>query len=177
MNKDLIINIIEETKIEEIRTDKYFTEKYGFHGDRFFLSNFYPCEIKIGDLVFKNSEAAFHSFKDLSMQKCFKTLDAKESKKLGRKVSLRKDWEQVKDSIMEMIVFNKFMQHPELASKLAKLKDEILIEFNYWHDNYWGVCICPKCLEKTGLNKLGKILTKIKNNSNMFDSMNVHFDN
>ena len=40
--------------------------------------------------------------------------------------------------------------------------DIMLIEGNYWHDNYWGNCLCPKCKEIEGQNQLGKILMKVR---------------
>jgi predicted NAD-dependent protein-ADP-ribosyltransferase YbiA (DUF1768 family) len=40
--------------------------------------------------------------------------------------------------------------------------DRDLIEGNTWHDNFWGVCSCPKCtfppIPQT--NWLGKILVE-----------------
>ena len=35
-----------------------------------------------------------------------------------------------------------------------------LIEKNYWHDNFWGVCTCGKC--STGKNHLGTILIQVR---------------
>lgn len=149
-----------------------FTKKYGFHEENYFLSNFFPCKIKIGDLTFTNSEAAFHSFKDLSRQKEFEKLDAGDSKRLGRKVNLREDWDEVKDSIMEIILIEKFKQNERLKEKLLKT-DAILTEWNYWHDNYWGVCKCIECQDIIGQNKLGKILMKIKGNlGGLYDKTN-----
>lgn len=63
---------------------------------------------------------------------------------------------------MYMIVKAKFTQHIDLAKKLLNTPDKDLIELNYWHDNYWGSCTCNKCNNK-GLNKLGEILKKVKN--------------
>lgn len=43
----------------------------------------------------------------------------------------------------------------EIKEKLLEAGDAELIEGNYWHDCYWGVC------EEQGKNKLEKILMKI----------------
>jgi hypothetical protein len=37
----------------------------------------------------------------------------------------------------------------------------MLIEGNWWHDNFYGSCTCNKCVNK-GENNLGKILMKIR---------------
>ena len=80
------------------------------------------------------------------------------SKRAGRRVKLRKDWEEVKLRIMEEVVRAKFLQHPDLANKLIDTGDEELIEGNCWNDRFWGVDI------RTGIgeNNLGKILMKVR---------------
>lgn len=57
---------------------------------------------------------------------------------------------------MYEIVLAKFTQNPELLDKLKATGDAILIEGNYWHDTFWGVC------EGKGKNYLGKIIMKIR---------------
>ena len=80
------------------------------------------------------------------------------AKKFGRKVELRPDWEEVKDQIMEEIVYAKFSQNKYILRKLIATKDEMIIEKNDWGDTYWGVCK----FKEVGENKLGKILMKIR---------------
>ena len=121
----------------------------------FFLSNMFPCEIKYNGHTFQSTEAAFQAQKDLSRTAEFEGIDGKQSKRLGRTVNLRPDWESVKLGIMEDILRIKF-SNPELAEKL-KAVNEPIVEDNTWHDTYWGVC------NGKGQNNLGKLLTKIKN--------------
>lgn len=40
--------------------------------------------------------------------------------------------------------------------------NETLIEGNWWHDNFWGACSCPKCEKKRKHNNLGKILMYVR---------------
>lgn len=127
-----------------------------FRGDLFFLSNFYECPIEIEGLVFHSAEAAYQSFKDLSHQKDFLNLSALESKKLGRKMILREDWDRVKIEIMDAIVSAKFFQNKDLARKLINVDDSNLVEENNWGDTFWGVC------NGIGQNWLGTILKQIK---------------
>lgn len=67
----------------------------------------------------------------------FTKLNPSEAKKLGRKVTLRKDWESVKIKIMEEIVRAKFVQNPELAQKLIATGNAYLEEGNTWGDKVW----------------------------------------
>lgn len=141
-----------------------------FNGEYYFLSNFYPCEVHFEGLTYKSTEAAFQAAKikcndeleTLETRKLFTTVSASEAKHMGRHCELRKDWEEVKDNIMETIVKEKFTSHQDLADKLIQTGDSILIEGTTWHDNYWGNCTCSKCKNKQGKNKLGCILMKVR---------------
>lgn len=81
-----------------------------FDGKYRFLSNFSNHPVTFNGLTYKNSEAAFHAQKDPSRAKEFVDLNPSQAKRLGRKVKLRSDWEQVKDDIMFDIVMTKFRQ-------------------------------------------------------------------
>ena len=78
------------------------------------------------------------------------------AKRKGRKVILRRDWEQIKDNIMEFCLRKKFTEHLDLQKKLLETGDAILIEGNTWNDKYWGMCA------GVGENKLGQFLMKIR---------------
>lgn len=129
-----------------------------FRGDFFFLSNFYNCPVTYEQLTYTNNEAAFQA------QKCvndaeriqFMKLSPSEAKRLGRRVSLRRDWEDVKVSIMEEVVRAKFTQNAELADKLLATGDAHLEEGNTWGDRVWGT------VNGIGANQLGIILMKIR---------------
>ena len=127
-----------------------------FRGRCYFLSNFYSVPVKYGLLTFANTEAAFHSEKCPMRAAEFTKLNPSESKRLGRRVKLRSDWEQIKDDVMLDVVRAKFDQHPDLAQKLIATGDEELVEGNDWNDTYWGVC------NGRGKNMLGKILMRVR---------------
>ena len=136
-----------------------------FSGKYEFLSNFYNAPVFYNGLLFKNSEAAFHAQKtlDLNDRKRFTEYNAGKSKREGRKVVLRKDWEEVKDNIMYEICKAKFSQNLDLKQKLLATEDKYLEEGTTgWHDNYWGNCSCEKCKNIKGKNILGKILMRIR---------------
>jgi hypothetical protein len=57
----------------------------------------------------------------------------------------------------------KYSKGSQLAEMLLITEDAELIEFNVWHDNFYGNCECLKCKDIVGRNELGKILMKIRN--------------
>ena len=73
-----------------------------------------------------------------------------------RKKPLRRDWEKVKDSIMEEAVRTKFVEHPKLQELLLLTEDRELVEHTA-RDAYWGDGGNGK-----GRNMLGKILMKVR---------------
>ena len=127
-----------------------------FSGEYDFLSNFYNCPIVYDGLKFNNSEAAYHSVKCPSHRAEFINLNASEAKKLGRKVELRPNWEEIKDNVMYAVCYAKFSQNKDLKIKLLQTGDAKLVEGNSWNDTYWGVC------KGKGQNKLGKILMQLR---------------
>ena len=134
-----------------------------FDGQYAFLSNFYESPITDGTFIFPTVEHYFQAAKTDTMQDYLAIARAKtpgESKRLGRKVHLRSDWEQVKDQVMLDALRKKFAI-PELREKLLATGDADLIEGTLWHDQYWGVCNCDRCKGK-GINILGKLLTQVR---------------
>ena len=129
-----------------------FTDEY------FFLSNFYECPINFDGLTYGSNEAAFQAQKcaDAKGRVAFTTLNPTESKKLGREINLRKDWEEVKIGLMEQIVAAKFSQHPDLMQKLLNTGDAYLEEGNTWGDRVWGT------VNGSGANNLGRILMGVR---------------
>lgn len=134
-----------------------FKDKYSF------LSNFWYVEVEFEGLKYKSVEHAFQASKSihpearLKIQSCKTAGDSKRSSKF---LTLRKDWELIKESIMFDLLKQKFSKSP-LKEMLLETEDEVLIEGNYWHDNFWGSCKCDKCMFQ-GKNVLGKLLMKVR---------------
>lgn len=128
-----------------------------FRDEYFFLSNFYPHKLTFHGMTFLNSEAAFQAMKtrDLAEQLQFTLLTPQEAKRLGRRVNLRPDWEQVKDYMMSAVLRAKFSD-PELRNWLLATGEQELVEGNTHGDTYWGVC------NGNGRNMLGKILMQLR---------------
>jgi predicted NAD-dependent protein-ADP-ribosyltransferase YbiA (DUF1768 family) len=62
---------------------------------------------------------------------------------------------------MRQLVAKKFLDHEVLADWLLGTGQLLIVEGNWWHDNFWGDCQCPKCY-KIGANNLGKILMEVR---------------
>ncbi len=139
-----------------------------FEGEYDFLSNFYMKMVYYEGLYYASSEHAFQAAKtripgEMDLVRNCKTpgqAKRKASKKAG-KITIRPDWDIIKNHVMLKIVRSKF-QDKELADKLVATSPLFLIEGNTWHDNYWGNCICDKCNNILGLNMLGYILMTIR---------------
>lgn len=131
-----------------------------FRGEYGFLSNFWEAPITYKGLTFGSNEAAFQAQKCMTEEEKieFTQLRPSDSKKLGRRVRLRSDWESVKVSVMEEIVRAKFTQNEDLKWRLIGTGDAYLEEGNNWHDTCWGV----DARTGEGRNHLGKILMKVR---------------
>ena len=127
-----------------------------FRGKYYFLSNFYEAPVTWNGLTYLNNEAAFQSAKTFLDRECFTNLDPSSAKKLGRKVQLRSDWENVKDDVMYEICKAKFSQNTELKKRLLSTGNENLEEGNTWGDKIWGT------VHGIGENRLGKILMRLR---------------
>jgi ribA/ribD-fused uncharacterized protein len=88
----------------------------------------------------------------------------KVAKQLGRRWKLNRyqtiEWDHRKRQVMYELVKQKFEDHPEYGVVLT-LFDYDIIEYNNWHDNYWGDCTCLRCPEP-GENNLGQILMQLR---------------
>ena len=74
---------------------------------------------------------------------------------MGRRLKLRSDWEEIKDSVMYTCLISKF-QDPEMRKKLLGTGDAVLIEGNNHGDRYWGM------VNGEGKNKLGRLLMQVR---------------
>ena len=130
-----------------------------FAGEFDWLSNFFPCKVEFEGLTFDNSEAAFQAAKCLDMKERerFFGLSGGQAKRLGKKVELRLDWEDVKIDVMREVLKVKF-SNPELAEKLVATGNTQITEGNSWNDTFWGVC------RGKGQNHLGKLLMELRDN-------------
>jgi len=142
-----------------------------FKGENRFLSNFYPCRIMLKKKVWPTTEHLYQACKTLRKTKDFDEVDWDEmrlvptpgaAKRLGRRLLLHSNWDQVKFKLMLKCLHLKFGQNQDLANKLLGTGEVVLIEGNWWHDNIWGDCLCKNCKDIPGENLLGKALMKVR---------------
>jgi ribA/ribD-fused uncharacterized protein len=88
-----------------------------------------------------------------------------QAKRAGRGIPLRSDWDaddgKVKVGYMWYYLGLKFHVNGRLTEYLIQTHPRILVEGNWWHDNYWGSCSCTRCGQR-GKNMLGKLLMKLR---------------
>ena len=141
-----------------------FTEKYSF------LSNFSYIDILYERIRYPSVENAYQAAKsnDLNYKHRCEICTPGASKRLGKQIKLREDWEDVKVEMMYELLKQKF-QNDDLQKQLLETKTSNLIEGNYWHDNIWGDCYCDKCKNIKGRNILGILLMKVRDEINARD--------
>lgn len=130
-----------------------------FSGRHRFLSNFYPASIVLDGEEYPTVEHAYQAAKTVdSLARAFiRGLSrAGDAKRAGKAFPLRPDWEEMKLPIMESLLWQKFAA-PPLRTWLLDTGDQVLVEGNYWGDEFWGVC------RGRGENHLGKLLMKVRN--------------
>ena len=125
------------------------------------FSNFSKHGFNLDGKYWATSEHYFQAqkFEDLALQEEIRNAKTPmEAAILGRNRNypLRKDWEDIKDSVMQKAVLQKFTTHVELRHLLLSTKDQEIIEATA-DDYYWG---CGA--DGTGKNKLGEILMVVR---------------
>lgn len=134
-----------------------------FRGEYAFLSNFADSPLEYKGFSFPTAEHAYQASKAVFEEDFHNIRTARspgEAKRLGQKIQVRDDWNQVKVKVMREILELKFAI-PEFEKKLLEIEGPI-VEDNHWNDTFWGVC------EGVGQNNLGKILMRIRDEKLFF---------
>lgn len=130
-----------------------------------FLSNFYYSSVVYDGICYGTVEHAYQAQKttDWIKKKAIQSAPTPaEAKRIGQKVTLPSNWEQIKVPIMKALILDKFLNNKDLQEKLLNTEIKYLTEGNYWHDNFWGDCGCKSCRSIPGLNNLGEILMQTR---------------
>lgn len=129
-----------------------------FRGAYRFLSNFHTATVEFEGQTYRSVEHAFQAAKtsDPKERKRIREADTPGlAKALGRRATLRPDWEKVKLDVMLDLLRKKF-GHPHLADLLLDTDDLHLVEGNTWNDRFWGA------VDGKGHNHLGRLLMKVR---------------
>lgn len=129
-----------------------------FDGEHRFLSNFYPAAVTMYGQSYPTTEHAFQAAKteDLAQRERIRLAATPGiAKRLGRSVTLRPGWNELRLGVMSELLRRKFTI-PELRWQLLATGDAELIEGNYWNDRFWGVC------RGQGENHLGRLLMELR---------------
>ncbi|MFE7117652.1 NADAR family protein [Streptomyces sp. NPDC057654] len=141
-----------------------------FTGTLGFLSNFDETPFFVPRLrrQVASGEHAFNALKTLDPAEQNHVLgapDPGESKRRGRRVTLRPGWNTgMRVWAMQRVLTAKFAV-PDLNQRLVATDDRMLVETNGWHDQFWGSCFCPKHERIPGTNMLGELLMAIRAHS------------
>ena len=139
------------------------------------LSNMYEAPFQVDSITFPTVEHYFQWSKAKKFgdgfiaDKILKTPSPKAVKSLGKKVKDfdKEVWDKVKDGVMRTGVKAKFMQHPDLKTKLMETGVKPIGEASA-RDKYWGIgtsADTSKANDPTkwpGKNVLGKMLADLR---------------
>lgn len=131
-----------------------------FRGTVFSNFSIIPGGIDFEGENYPSVEHAYQAAKTLDPNERAKVRKAPTSgkaKALGRKLTLRSDWEEVKIGVMRDLLRKKFPIGTYRAITLMATGDAQLVEVNTWGDRFWGQC--PRGM---GENWLGKLLMEIR---------------
>ena len=129
-----------------------FVDEYAF------LSNFWQAPVRTYDWIYLTAEHAFQSLKmetDYDAELVRQAKTPGQAKRLGRKLPMKGNWNNIKLHVMQDILIDKFAD-PELQSMLLATGDAMLIEGNPWGDTFWGIS------NGNGLNHLGRLLMAVR---------------
>jgi ribA/ribD-fused uncharacterized protein len=130
------------------------------------FSNFEPSPFWVDnapfscdDIIFKSVENYYQAckannrndFRDIALAPIAK------SKKMGRQITVRPDWEEVKWNFMWRGLCEKFQQNKAQKEKLLLTIGDI-VEWNNWNDKIWGASI----KDGLGQNALGIMLMELR---------------
>lgn len=85
----------------------------------------------------------------------------KKLKIVGRFIEHNPDWDDAKKTELMGKILKKKFNKLKLKKMLLETGKAEIIYINYWHDTFWGVCVCSTH-KRTGQNILGGLLAKIR---------------
>ncbi|KAJ7614087.1 hypothetical protein FB45DRAFT_937912 [Roridomyces roridus] len=130
---------------------------YGF-------TNFSPHPVHYDNKMYPTSEHLFQSFKfeqhrpDIAehIRTCSHRATVALAQARRYQSDVRPDWKNINVEVMDLVLWQKFTQHPSLKQELLATGDAELVE-NSDKDSFWGIGA-----NKQGQNELGKALERVR---------------
>ena len=138
-----------------------------FKGEYGFLSNFYPAPVEFEGILYPTVEHAYQAAKTLDgvTRRAIANLSTPgRAKKMGRELTLRPNWEQIKLAVMLDLLRQKFWGSKRLYDALLATGDSILVEGNTWGDDFWG----DDFRTPRGNNWLGHLLMVVRSELHLY---------
>ena len=138
-----------------LESDIFFWTRHDEYGA---LSNFTRAPIEVDGKLWPTSEHYYQGMKSdrLDEQEMIRLLGTpKEAKFAGYHVSLRSNWELLKERYMLTALRAKFTQHEHLKQALLSTGYARLHENSPW-DKYWGY------VDGKGKDRLGQLLMQVR---------------
>lgn len=166
-----LVTLPDNLKLENVKT-RPIGEGIGFQSRHSYLSNFYPCHIRINGVFFTSSEQAYQYQKAVICERddtalsIKSTNDPEKVKHLGDKLETCPEWELKKRATMKCVVAHKFKQNPTLRAKLQNTSGMKLLECTT--NKYWGTgrrldsLLWNESNKFEGRNELGLVLEEIR---------------
>lgn len=132
----------------------------GFPDRSFQFSNFQPVPVRHEGILYPSVEHYYQALKSLDPKERRSVAAAPSpgsAKVMGRGLTVRRDWDDVKLGVMRDGLGLKFSGGSAYADALLRTGDDQLVEENSWHDRFWGRCKCPQH-SGAGENHLGRLL-------------------
>lgn len=131
--------------------------------ERFAFSNFHKLSTPLvyGGVSYPTTEHFYQAMKtdDPERRKLIASQSSPaQAKRLGQGAWTNPKFDRQK--VMQYALERKFAPGTPEARALMDYEGE-LVELNYWHDTYWGKCVCPKH-QGEGENHLGRLIDAIR---------------
>ena len=158
------VSMIKLKQYRDLWLAEKFNEFIGFYPREFFVfDNFSSFGVLVDGVLYSTVEHAYQSAKFLptapgiakEIENCYSAHDAQKIA-YANKDKQRKDWDEVKLSVMEKLIRLKLEQNPYVKKKLLETGDLKICEDSP-KDSFWG--IGPN---RDGRNELGKLWMKLR---------------
>ena len=127
-----------------------------FRGEFGWLSNFANAPVTLDGVKYPTVENAFQAAKlNWEERGPYAECSPVEAKRKSKEAKARPNFEKEQVQIMLSLVRQKF-EIPWLREKLLATGKREIVEGNWWHDTFWGVC------NGVGANNLGKIIMQVR---------------